>query len=182
VEDILPAVQKDAAYLTKRGIRVFSTWQTDAPEIDPTTVNWQKYHADRFPFTLRQDPGPGNALGRIKFMFPNQLAVYLHDTPDPKIFNRVQRDISSGCIRVEAPLALADFLMDGDKHWTVKRLSELIETGETMTIQLGHSVPVHLLYMTAWADKWGTLQFRKDIYHRDAALDLALNQNRPRVH
>ena len=178
VEDILPAVQKDTDYLTERGIRVYSTWQADAFEIDPATVNWHAYHKDRFPFTLRQDPGPHNALGHVKFMFPNEFDVYLHDTPDHMIFNRVRRDFSSGCIRVEWPLALAHFVISDDERWTPQRVTELFDSGDTLTIQLEHPVPVHLLYMTAWTDPWGVLQFRSDIYHQDALLDRALDQQR----
>ncbi len=179
VEDILPELRKDVGYLAQRGIRVFQSWDVDAPEVDPAAVDWQAYHADRFPFWLRQDPGPYNALGRIKFMFPNPFAVYLHDTPNRSLFNRVQRDFSSGCIRVESPAALADFVLAGDDRWPPDVLAEMIEKGERRTIRLKQPVPVHLLYMTAWADDTGAIQFRKDIYDRDKALEAALNQRRP---
>jgi murein L,D-transpeptidase YcbB/YkuD len=179
VEDILPEVQKDVAYLAHRSIRVFQSWALDAPEVDPATVDWHAYHADRFPFRLRQDPGPYNDLGRIKFMFPNPFAVYLHDTPNRSLFKRVQRDFSSGCIRVEAPFVLADFVLAGDKRWTPEALTEALEKGETRTIRLNHPVSVHLLYMTAWADEKGVIQFRSDIYDRDRELDRALGQRRP---
>ncbi|MEE4113659.1 MAG: L,D-transpeptidase family protein [Desulfobacteraceae bacterium] len=179
VEDILPALQKNVAYLAQRGIRVFQNWALDAPEIDPTTVDWHAYHANHFPFRLRQDPGPYNALGRIKFMFPNQFAVYLHDTPNRSLFKRVQRDFSSGCIRVEAPLVLADFVLTGDHRWTPNALTQAIEEGKTRIIRLNHPVPVHLLYMTAWADETDVIQFRSDIYDRDRDLDRALSRRRP---
>ena len=179
VEDILPELQKDVAYLAQRGIRVLENWGLDAPEVDPTSVDWHAYHANRFPFRLRQDPGPYNALGRIKFMFPNQFAVYLHDTPNRSLFTRVQRDFSSGCIRVEAPTVLANFVLTGDKRWTPDALTEAIEKGETRTIRLKHPVPVHLVYMTAWADETGVIQFRSDIYDRDRDLDRALSRRRP---
>jgi murein L,D-transpeptidase YcbB/YkuD len=178
VEDILPELQNDVAYLAKRGIHVFQSWELEAPEVDPTTVDWHAYHANRFPFRLRQDPGPYNALGHIKFMFPNQFAVYLHDTPNHSLFKRVQRDFSSGCIRVEAPGALANFVLAGDERWTPEALAEAIEKGETRTIRLKHPVPVHLLYMTAWADEMGVIQFRSDIYDRDRDLLRALDQRR----
>jgi murein L,D-transpeptidase YcbB/YkuD len=103
------------SYLAPRGIHVFQNWDLDAPEVDPTAVDWQDYHANRFPFRLRQDPGPYNALGRIKFMFPNPFAVYLHDTPDRALFKQTQRDFSSGCIRVESPAPLADFVLSGNR-------------------------------------------------------------------
>lgn len=179
VEDILPEVQKDVSYLAHRGIRVLQNWELDAPEVDPATVDWHAYHAGRFPFRLRQDPGPYNDLGRFKFMFPNPFAVYLHDTPNRSLFKHVQRDFSSGCIRLESPLVLANFVLAGDKRWTPDTLTEAIEKGETRTIRLEHPVPVHLLYMTAWADKTGVIQFRSDIYDRDRDLERALNQRRP---
>jgi murein L,D-transpeptidase YcbB/YkuD len=179
VEDILPELQKDVSYLAPRGIRVFQNWDLDAPEIDPTTVDWQAYHANRFPFRLRQDPGPYNALGRIKFMFPNPFAVYLHDTPDRSLFKQTQRDFSSGCIRVESPAPLADFVLSGNQCWPPEALSEAIEKGDRRTIRLKRPVRVHLLYMTAWADEAGVIQFRSDIYDRDRDLDRALNQRKP---
>jgi murein L,D-transpeptidase YcbB/YkuD len=179
VEDILPELRKDVGYLTRRGFRVFPNWRPDAPEVDPATIDWHGYHADRFPFRLRQDPGPENALGRIKFMFPNPFAVYLHDTPYRSLFKRVQRDFSSGCIRVEAPLVLADFVLAGDRRWTTNALKQALEKGETRTIRLNRPIPVHLLYMTAWADETGVIQFRSDIYDRDRDLDRALGRRGP---
>ena len=179
IEDILPEIQKDVAYLAHRGIRVLQHWELDAPEVDPATVDWQAYHANRFPFRFRQDPGPNNALGRIKFMFPNPFAVYLHDTPNRSLFRRVQRDFSSGCIRVEAPLVLADFVLAGDGRWSPDALTEAIEKGETRTIRLKRPIPVHLLYMTAWVDETGVIQFRSDIYDRDRDLERALSRRRP---
>ena len=174
VEDILPAIQKDVDYLTERGIRVYSTWQAKATEVDPATIDWQVYHKDRFPFTLRQDPGPRNALGRVKFMFPNAHDVYLHGTPDHTIFNQIQRDTSSGCIRLEDPLALANFLLSGDSRWTPQKLTKQVESGKPLKIELDPPVPVHLLYMTAWTDPSGALQFREDIYTRDPSVAKAL--------
>jgi murein L,D-transpeptidase YcbB/YkuD len=112
-------------------------------------------------------------------MFPNLFAVYLHDTPNRALFNRVQRDFSSGCIRVESPAALADFVLAGDDQWTPEVLAESIEKGKTRTIRLKQPVPVHLLYLTAWTDKTGDIQFRSDIYERDKALEAALDRRRP---
>lgn len=179
VEDILPEVQKDPTYLTSRGIHVFRGWEADAAELDPATIDWQAYHANRFPFRLRQDPGPYNALGRIKFMFPNLFAVYLHGTPNHSLFNRVQRDLSSGCIRLESPNMLADFVLQGDGRWNLHQLNDILDKNETRVIHLSRPLPVHLLYMTAWVDSAGTLQFREDIYERDRDLAYALSLRRP---
>ena len=182
VEDILPAVQADIHYLSERGIRVYPpTWPAGATPIDPATVDWKTYNKDRFPFIFRQDPGPHNALGYVKFMFPNTFDVYLHGTPDNTIFKKSQRDISSGCIRLEDPLALADFVLSGDARWPSQTLREQVESGQTLKIQLEHPLPVYILYMTAWADDQGAVQFCNDIYGQDAPLDRALNQKRPLV-
>ncbi|WP_167527831.1 L,D-transpeptidase family protein [Desulfosarcina alkanivorans] len=179
VQDILPELQKDITYLSSKGIRVFENWERDAPEIDPATVDWQAYHANRFPFRLRQDPGPYNALGRIKFMFPNQFAVYLHDTPNRALFKRAQRDFSSGCIRLESPEALADFVLADDPRWAAETLADVFREKDRRIIRLKHPIPVHLLYMTAWVDATGSIQFRSDIYDRDRDLAQALSQRRP---
>jgi murein L,D-transpeptidase YcbB/YkuD len=179
VKDFLPELRKDISYLTQRGIRVFANWTPGAPELDPVDIDWYAYDANRFPFKLRQDPGPHNALGRIKFMFPNRFAVYLHDTPNRSLFNRVQRDFSSGCIRVEAPEVLADFVLKEDKRWTPGQLNDIVASGKRRVVRLSHPVRVHLLYMTAWVDNTAVLHFRSDIYDRDQDLDLALNRRRP---
>jgi murein L,D-transpeptidase YcbB/YkuD len=179
VADLLPRLQRDAAYLSRNGIRVFANWRPDAAEIDPLTVDWKSFRADDFPFRLRQEPGPNNALGRLKFMLPNRFSVYLHDTPNHDLFDRRQRDFSSGCIRVEAPLALAEFVLAGDDRWNREALAGIIGGKTPVTIRLNAPVPVHLVYLTAWVDRAGRLQFRKDIYHRDLELDRALKLRDP---
>ena len=114
VEDKLPKILEDPQYLGKQNIRVFEGWAEDAKEIDPQTIDWASLSGDNFPFRLRQEPGPLNALGRIKFMFPNRFAVYLHDTPNRELFSLGSRGFSSGCIRVERPLDLAAYLLRDD--------------------------------------------------------------------
>jgi murein L,D-transpeptidase YcbB/YkuD len=178
--DLLPKIQEDIGYLDRQGIRVLENWRKDADTIDPTSVDWQAYDADHFPFKLRQEPGPYNALGRIKFIFPNVFAVYLHDTPNQALFNRRRRIFSSGCIRVESPLDLAEFVLAGDGRWTTEALTAAIDAGVTRTVLLKRPVPVHLLYMTAWVDAAGVTHFRGDVYLRDAALDQALMLRRSR--
>ncbi len=122
------------------------------------------------PYRLRQDPGPWNALGRIKFMFPNGHDVYLHDTPARALFEHAERGFSSGCIRLQEPLALADWLLADDPRWSAEALRAAIDSGDTRTVNLREPVPVYLLYWTAWVDNDGTVQFRRDIYDRDAPL------------
>lgn len=179
VEDILPRLAKDVDFLMRQGIKVFDGWQADGQAIDPHLVNWSAYSADNFPFRLRQEPGPTNALGRIKFMFPNKFDVYLHDTPNRSLFHRVQRDFSSGCIRVEDAVTLAAFLLDDERQWSAQKIRQALETGAREIHFIPHPLNVHLLYMTAWVDAYGVLQFRDDIYDRDKDLDRALKQRHP---
>ncbi len=125
---------------------------------------------------LRQRPGPTNALGRIKFMFPNEHFVFLHDTPSRDLFNRDERAFSSGCIRVEHPFELAEILLRGDPKWTPRTLERVLKSEKTQTISLPRPVPVLILYLTAIAfDDGREFTFLRDIYDRDAAVLDALN-------
>jgi murein L,D-transpeptidase YcbB/YkuD len=129
---------------------------------------------------VRQLPGPANALGQIKFMFPNEYDVYLHDTPADHLFSRTERDFSHGCIRLERPVQLAEYLLKQDPDWSGTRLREAIVSGEPKTVKLPEPIPVHILYFTAWVEDDGTVQFRKDVYGHDAKLAAAL-QREPAV-
>lgn len=179
VEDILPKLAEGIDYLIRQNIKVYADWAEGAPEIDPRSVEWQQYSKAYFPLTLRQEPGDGNALGRIKFIFPNKFAVYLHDTPQRSLFDRVQRDFSSGCIRLENATALAIYLLSDDPEWTAGRLRRIFKKGERQVVRIPRPITVHLLYMTAWVDENGELQFRRDIYGRDRDLNAALLKRAP---
>jgi len=143
-------------------------------------INWQNLGRHYFPFKLRQDPGPKNALGRIKFMFPNKFAVYIHDTPHRALFNETIRNFSSGCIRAEEPIELAHQLLIHHPRWRPEQMQAAMQSRERQVIRLKQAVPVHLLYLTAWIDAQGRMQFRRDIYNRDPALDNALHEKAPR--
>ena len=174
VEDKLPVIRKNPLYLTQQHIKVFENWGEDAPEINPAIINWYKVNANYFPYRLRQDPGPLNALGRIKFMFPNKFSVYLHDTPQRGLFKRASRDFSSGCIRIEKPVELAKYLLQNDPQWPNQKIMETIESGVTTVVRIKDPIPVHLLYWTAWVTETGTVHFGNDIYDRDPPLSRAL--------
>ena len=178
-EDILPKAKKDPAYLKKMGFRVLENWTDGAPEIDPEAVDWSQVEAENLTYRFRQDPGPHNSLGRIKFMFPNKFDVYLHDTPERGLFKRAARDFSSGCIRVEKPLELAEYILRDDPEWSREKLLAAIEAQETQVVSLRKPLSVHLLYWTAWLAEDGRAQFRQDIYLRDAALYRALEEQAP---
>ncbi|MDH4045031.1 MAG: L,D-transpeptidase family protein [Gemmatimonadota bacterium] len=170
-EDVFPAVRRDSTYLATHAMRVLD-WQGNA--IDPATIDWHWYRGRSFPYRIVQAPGGSNPLGRIKFMFPNPYAVYLHDTPARALFRKPQRTFSSGCIRVEHPMALAELLLEGSP-WTPAALDSLVAAGAEQTIPLPRGVPVVLLYWTAWSAEDGTINFRSDVYHRDAAVLRALD-------
>jgi len=181
VEDILPKVRRNPNYLRYRQIKVYKNWRSWAAEIDPRNVDWSQVGEDNFYYKFQKQPGPYNDLGRIKFMFPNKFAIYLHDTPTRKLFRLSARGFSSGCIRVEKPVELAQYLLHNDPQWTRAHILKAIAGGETKTVRLRHQIPVHLLYWTTWVDNQGTLHFRDDIYGRDAPLDRALKEKPPRV-
>ncbi len=174
VKDILPKVKKDPAYLVDEGFRVLDGWGPEMAEIDALSIDWSALGQDRLPYRLRQDPGPRNALGRVKFMFPNRFDVYMHDTPSRSLFERTVRTFSSGCIRIEKPLELAERLLADGNGWSAERINALADSGVTKAIRLPRPVPVHLTYLTAWADEDGTIHLRDDIYGRDERLANAL--------
>jgi len=168
----LPGLRKDPNHLAKRRIRVFSSWQQEAVELDSTTMDWQNITPGRMRgYKLRQDPGPWNALGKVKFVFPNQYSVYMHDTASPNLFQRTKRDFSHGCIRVSDPLELAIFILNGqDGGWTREKVTELYKKDNRKVVSLSRPVPVHITYQTVWVDKDGTINFNGDIYARDEKL------------
>lgn len=129
-------------------------------------------------YRLRQNPGPSNPLGRIKFLFPNKHSVYLHDTPNRGYFQRAQRNFSHGCIRVEKPLELAEFVLYSDPTWSHDKVRSAINRGRTQTVNLPEPVPVYILYFTAWVDDDGSVSFHKDIYGLDRVLQNALHHSR----
>jgi len=176
-EDILPRLQKDPGYLKEKGIRVFEGWTAAAREIDPNEVDWSKVKPESLPYKFRQDPGPRNALGRIAFHFPNKFDVFMHDTPERELFNRAVRDFSSGCIRIAKPLDLAEYVLRDDPYWNRAKVLAAIDSQSTRVIPVRNSLGVHLLYWTAWRADDGRVNFREDIYQRDAALYRALEQS-----
>ena len=143
---------------------------------DLTAINWANYGPGNFPFQLRQQPGPKNALGRVKFMFPNQHDVYLHDTPSQSGFSKAERAFSHGCIRLSRPLELALQVLTagGISGWNMDRINKVVATEKNTVVKLATPLPIHLTYLTAWVDEDG-VNFRKDIYNQDAKLLAALD-------
>ena len=170
VEDLLPKQQTNPNFFSRNRIRVLDGREPAAKELNPKGIDWRKLTPDNFPYTLRQDPGPGNSLGNIKFPFLNSFAIYLHDTPQRHLFGYNKRAFSSGCVRVEEPMQLASYLLNGEQGWTLDKLQEKIDTGETLTVRLPKPIPIYLVYWTVWVGADNAVYFQKDIYDRDRPL------------
>ena len=179
-QDLLPKIQADPSFLIRQHFRVFDGWGADAHEISPYAVDWSALSERYFPYRLRQEPAAGNALGRVKIMFPNDDSVYIHDTPARSLFKRTARSFSSGCVRVEEPLTLAGLLLSR-QGWDKDRLDQAVAAHDRQIVTLDEPVPVYLVYWTAWADPNGDINFRDDIYGRDQTLLEAMTA-RPALH
>lgn len=170
--DVLPRVKTDPGYIEEQR---FSVLDQAGKRIDPASIDWTVYPEKNFPYTLRQESGPDNALGRLKFVFPNSHFVYLHDTPHKELFDRPERTFSSGCIRIENPLQLAELLLNDREKWNQQKIAEAISTDQTQTIYLPEPVTIMLLYWTVVIEPDGTVNFRKDIYGLDKKVLQALD-------
>ena len=179
----LPNLRKNSRYLTDRHVRLYSNWGSDATELDSTAMDWHAVSSSQMAsYKLRQDPGPWNSLGRIKFVFPNKYSVYMHDTPSRNLFSRSKRDFSHGCIRLSNPMALALFaLEDQGKVWTRQMIQEIFDSGKRKVLRLTLPLPIHITYQTSWVDKDGQIHFNRDIYSRDEKLFKALQSGNDRI-
>ena len=168
-KDTLPAIKKDPTYLERKNMVVL---RHDGTKVDPTTIDWANM-TGKFPYMIRQQPGPTNALGRVKFIFPNKHFIFLHDTPSKALFDRSDRAFSSGCIRVENPFELAVLLMNDPAKWSQADFDALMAAAETKNLYPVPKVPVYILYWTATA-RGGVVYFHHDIYERDGPLLAAM--------
>jgi murein L,D-transpeptidase YcbB/YkuD len=167
-KDVLPAIKRDRGYLKKKNMKVIDR---SGKAVNPASLDWSKYSAKNFPYSIRQDPGPTNALGRVKFIFPNKHFVFLHDTPSKALFMKETRTFSSGCIRTEKPFDLAEAVLKDTEKWNLNTIEALIESEKSKTVYLKKPVPVLILYSTAFPnidDEF--IQFRNDVYNRDPAV------------
>ncbi|MCG2579754.1 MAG: L,D-transpeptidase family protein [Marinobacter sp.] len=179
-EDQLPTIRRDPDYLQKMDFTVYRGWGVDRERVDPDTIDWWLFSENNFPFQLVQEPGPHNALGRVKFMFPNEYDIYLHDTPARSLFSHSERTFSSGCIRVEDSFRLASLLLEGQDDWSREQINRAISSRELTKVYLKEPVPVYLEYWTSWVDSDGTRHFRNDIYGRNPRLIAKLTE-KPRT-
>ncbi len=162
VQEILPQMRKGGPeYLDKRGYRLLDA---KMQEVEAADIDWETIGKSRLPYTVRQNPGPGNALGRVKFLFPNDQAIYLHDTPSRALFNRASRALSHGCVRVEKADELAVLLLRIGAGWGKADYRNALRSGKTIRIRLTDPVPVHLVSINVWVEEDGRIQFRNDPY------------------
>jgi murein L,D-transpeptidase YcbB/YkuD len=165
-EEVLPKLKRNSNYLSKNNMEVVSS---SGKPIDASTINWNKY-TENIPYLIRQKPGNENSLGKMKFLFPNNFNIYLHDTPAKELFNQRHRDFSHGCIRVENPKKLALYLLQKNTNWNGEKIDKVLETITETGIAIKPKMPVYIVYFTAWVDDKNNLNFRNDIYNLDEQL------------
>jgi len=167
-KELIPQMLRNPYALEKQGIEVYTGWGKDAHKIDPTTVDWSQYrYSKHVPYRFAQPPGRKNALGKVKFLFPNRFSVYMHDTPTKPLFKRDKRAFSHGCVRLQDPIGLLETFASFEPNIDFEKSEKILEGKKNVYMRLKEKVPVDIIYLTAWVDYDGKLQFRDDIYHYD---------------
>jgi murein L,D-transpeptidase YcbB/YkuD len=193
VDEVIPQVRQNIFYLAENHFEVVDA-KRRSTILDPASIDWAAVDTTNLPFRVRQRAGESNSLGLVKFMFPNQFSVYLHDTPAGWLFRQQRRALSHGCVRVERPVELADFVLAGQDGWSDSTIrtamgppdtmpdsigpSSDTDTTEGRTVRLEHKVPVYILYLTAYVED-GVLNFRGDPYGKDAQAQERLGKPKP---
>ncbi len=165
-KEIIPGVRSNPSYLKKHNMEVVDRMQKVIPA---AKIDWTEFLTSGFPYTIRQKPGPNNSLGKVKFLFPNNFSIYLHDTPSRSLFQEEKRAFSHGCIRVGDPEKLANFILNKE-NWSPQEVRSALKSSKEQWVNLTTEIPVYIVYFTAWVENDGSLQFRDDIYKRDEKL------------
>ncbi len=166
-KEMLPKIRNNPNYLESKGYTLYTSWSGSAKQANPYAIDWSTVSSRKFPYRIVQGPGPRNALGRVKFIFPNKFSVYLHDTPSRSLFSRTGRAFSHGCIRVDKPLDFARKIYEAQGGLKPSKVSSIIESKKQTRVNLKRKLPVHLAYFTAWIDDDGIPLFFDDVYKRD---------------
>jgi L,D-transpeptidase YcbB len=174
LQEMIPQIRRQPSYLTARNIHIYPHWDVNQLPVNPDSVDWQKLNKNNLHFLFQQEPGPENALGRVKFLLHNEFDVYLHDTPSRGLFARADRALSHGCIRLQKPVELAAYLLRDSPEWTRENIDKALQSSREMTIILPKPYNVHLQYWTAWINRDGELRFGRDVYERDQRVAQAL--------
>ena len=172
VDEYLPKIQEDPEFLINNEMNLYVRGTTKI--IDPNLIDMSVFTVDNFPFEIKQNPGNINALGKVKFMFPNKFSIYMHDTPMKPLFSKDLRAFSHGCVRVERPFKFANALLSDDENIENSQFYSALKNGEETQLNLPQSIPVYLIYRTVIVDDFGTINYRPDIYGRDALLYMSL--------
>jgi L,D-transpeptidase YcbB len=174
--NILPAIRRDSTYLERRNLEVLDeNWR----RVDPESVDWDSGFTDGFPYIIRQRPGPDNEMGTVKFLFPNRYFVTMHGTPYLNQFNRQERALSNGCIRIRTPVQLAATLLGGQDDLDVKGILEIIDEENFTRVDMDNPIRIHVFYFTSWVDEQQVTHFRRDVYQKDPVLIAAMEQSPP---
>jgi murein L,D-transpeptidase YcbB/YkuD len=171
--ETLPKIKKDPNYLSRNHMEIMDK---NGSILNPGNINFNDYSSRNFPFIVRQKAGPWNALGQVKFMFPNKYSVYLHDTDSRILFDRQDRDLSHGCIRLEDKWGLFFSLTDEPEVWNQDTLDEILKSGKTTRVDLKNPIDIYILYWTAGVDTDKNIYFERDVYNRDPAVLKAINE------
>ncbi|RJG50468.1 L,D-transpeptidase family protein [Motilimonas pumila] len=166
VREMWHHVEKDPHYLQQRNYKVV---ESNGTPVDMASIDWSRYTGRNFPYYWVQQPGPGNALGQVKFIFPNPHSIFLHDTPQKSLFNKAQRTFSHGCIRVEDPLEFANQLLADPSNWSEQKIHQVVDSGNRTRVSFKRPIDVFIMYWTTTV-KQGQIYFHQDPYHRDAAI------------
>jgi murein L,D-transpeptidase YcbB/YkuD len=167
--DEVRRARADPNFLADHG---FTIYDGNGMEVEPSAIDWNAVGPGNFPYRLVQAPGPENALGPVKLDFPNPESVYLHGTNQKQLFAKQDRYFSSGCMRLQQPVDMAAYLLADDPEWPRARIDQVVESGKTTYVPLKTPMPIHVVYMTAWVDEDGAMQFRKDMYRYDDYADI----------
>lgn len=178
-KEIFPAIKKDSTFLDKLGYKLYRGWGSNAEPANPDSVDIERLY-EKGQMRVVQPPGPRNALGQVKFMMPNKMNIYLHDTPADYLFMRDKRAFSHGCIRLEFPELMAEYMLKNE-GWDLQRVVEAMNKQEPYYVTLSEHIPVYLIYRTAWVDNKGLVNFRKDIYNLDRLQQIQLNHHKEKT-
>lgn len=165
--DLLPKVRNDPYYLDDMHIKVYVNDNGRSQQVGASDINWENVQDNDSPYSFRQEPGEDNALGVVKFEFPNRYDVYLHDTPAKTLFDQPLRDLSHGCVRLEKPLDLVTYLMKDNIDWSEEKQQAIFDTHQTSYMRIKKPMPIFITYITVWTDENGVVNYRNDIYQRD---------------
>jgi L,D-transpeptidase YcbB len=177
-KDVLEAMRAGQNAIAKKRLTIIDR---QGRTVSPDSIDWATATPRTFPYTLRQPPGPGNALGRVKFIFPNEHSIFLHDTPSQELFRADERTFSSGCIRVENALQFAETLLEGQDDWNSAKVQQVVDGGKTETVFLKSPLPVLIVYWTVSVGASGALHYARDVYNLDGVVLRALNASTPAV-